>query len=117
MLLLCRNLLCRKLLQVSEYGPWFAQTWLGRKLLRFQGSFAETNAGSVGAFFGGLAVVCGGDAGWGILPWCYKFEAGSWKRVRSIDIKPLWLSGKSGENEKINEIERTQVHSPPRATS
>jgi hypothetical protein len=31
--------------------------------------------------------------------------------------KPLWLSGKVVKNEKINEIERTWVHSPPRATS
>jgi hypothetical protein len=29
----------------------------------------------------------------------------------------LWLSGKVVKNEKINEIERTRVHSPPRATS
>jgi hypothetical protein len=31
--------------------------------------------------------------------------------------EPLWLSGKVVKNEKINEIERTQVRSPPRATS
>jgi hypothetical protein len=32
--------------------------------------------------------------------------------------EPLWLSGKVVKNEKINEIERTQVCSPPpRATS
>jgi hypothetical protein len=31
--------------------------------------------------------------------------------------EPLWLSGKVVKNEKINEIERTRVHSPPRATS
>jgi hypothetical protein len=30
---------------------------------------------------------------------------------------PLWLSGKVVKNEKINEIERTRVRSPPRATS
>jgi hypothetical protein len=33
------------------------------------------------------------------------------------DGEPLWLSSKVFENEKINEIERTQVRSPPRATS
>jgi hypothetical protein len=31
--------------------------------------------------------------------------------------EPLWLSGKVVKNEKINEIERTRVRSPPRATS
>jgi hypothetical protein len=31
--------------------------------------------------------------------------------------EPLWLSGKVVKNEKINEIERTRVCSPPRATS
>jgi hypothetical protein len=31
--------------------------------------------------------------------------------------EPLWLSGKVVKNEKINEIERTRVGSPPRATS
>jgi hypothetical protein len=31
--------------------------------------------------------------------------------------EPLWLSGKVVENEKINEIERTRVRSPPQATS
>jgi hypothetical protein len=31
--------------------------------------------------------------------------------------EPLWLSGKVVKNEKINEIERTRVHSPPWATS
>jgi hypothetical protein len=31
--------------------------------------------------------------------------------------EPLWLSGKVVKNEKIKEIERTQVRSPPRATS
>jgi hypothetical protein len=31
--------------------------------------------------------------------------------------EPLWLSGKVVKNEKINEIQRTRVHSPPRATS
>jgi hypothetical protein len=30
--------------------------------------------------------------------------------------EPLWLSGKVVKNEKINEIERTRVCSPPRAT-
>jgi hypothetical protein len=30
--------------------------------------------------------------------------------------EPLWLSGKVVKNEKINEIERTRVRSPPRAT-
>jgi hypothetical protein len=29
----------------------------------------------------------------------------------------LWLSGKVVKNEKINEIERTRVHSRPRVTS
>jgi hypothetical protein len=29
--------------------------------------------------------------------------------------EPLWLNGKVVENEKINEIERTRVRSPPRA--
>jgi hypothetical protein len=31
--------------------------------------------------------------------------------------EPLWLSGKVVNNEKINEIERTRVRFPPRATS
>jgi hypothetical protein len=31
--------------------------------------------------------------------------------------EPLWLSGKVVKNEKMNEIERTRVHSPRRATS
>jgi hypothetical protein len=31
--------------------------------------------------------------------------------------EPLWLSGKVVKNEKINEIERTRVCYPPRATS
>jgi hypothetical protein len=31
--------------------------------------------------------------------------------------EPLWLSGKVVKNEKINEIERTRVCSPTRATS
>jgi hypothetical protein len=31
--------------------------------------------------------------------------------------EPLWLSGKVVKNEKINEIQRTWVCSPPRATS
>jgi hypothetical protein len=31
--------------------------------------------------------------------------------------EPLWLSGKVVKNEKINEIQRTRVRSPPRATS
>jgi hypothetical protein len=31
--------------------------------------------------------------------------------------EPLWLSGKVVKNEKINEIKRTWVRSPPRATS
>jgi hypothetical protein len=31
--------------------------------------------------------------------------------------EPLWLGGKVVKNEKINEIERTRVCSPPRATS
>jgi hypothetical protein len=31
--------------------------------------------------------------------------------------EPLWLSGKVMKNEKIKEIERTRVRSPPRATS
>jgi hypothetical protein len=31
--------------------------------------------------------------------------------------EPLWLSGKVVKAEKINEIERTRVRSPPRATS
>jgi hypothetical protein len=31
--------------------------------------------------------------------------------------EPLWLSGKVVKNEIINEIERTRVCSPPRATS
>jgi hypothetical protein len=31
--------------------------------------------------------------------------------------EPLWLSGKVVENEKINEIKRTRVRSPPQATS
>jgi hypothetical protein len=31
--------------------------------------------------------------------------------------EPLWLSGKVVKTEKINEIERTWVRSPPRATS
>jgi hypothetical protein len=31
--------------------------------------------------------------------------------------EPLWLSGKVVKNEKINEIERTRVRSPPLATS
>jgi hypothetical protein len=31
--------------------------------------------------------------------------------------EPLWLSSKVVKNEKINEIERTRVCSPPRATS
>jgi hypothetical protein len=31
--------------------------------------------------------------------------------------EPLWLSGKVVKIEKINEIERTRVRSPPRATS
>jgi hypothetical protein len=29
----------------------------------------------------------------------------------------LWLSGKVVKNEKINDIERTRVRSPPQATS
>jgi hypothetical protein len=33
------------------------------------------------------------------------------------NLEPLWLSGKVVKNEKINEIERTRVRSPPRATS
>jgi hypothetical protein len=32
-------------------------------------------------------------------------------------VEPLWLSGKVVKNEKINEIQRTRVRSPPRATS
>jgi hypothetical protein len=35
----------------------------------------------------------------------------------AINGEPLWLSGKVVKNEKINEIERTRVRSPPRATS
>jgi hypothetical protein len=31
--------------------------------------------------------------------------------------EPLWLSSKVVKNEKINDIERTWVRSPPRATS
>jgi hypothetical protein len=31
--------------------------------------------------------------------------------------EPLWLSGKVVKNKKINEIERTRVRSPHRATS
>jgi hypothetical protein len=31
--------------------------------------------------------------------------------------EPLWLSGKVVKKEKINEIERTRVRSPPWATS
>jgi hypothetical protein len=31
--------------------------------------------------------------------------------------EPLWLSGEVEKNEKINEIERPRVRSPPRATS
>jgi hypothetical protein len=31
--------------------------------------------------------------------------------------EPLWLSGKVVKDEKINEIERTWVRSPPQATS
>jgi hypothetical protein len=31
--------------------------------------------------------------------------------------EPLWLSGKVVKNEKINEIVRTRVRSPPQATS
>jgi hypothetical protein len=31
--------------------------------------------------------------------------------------EPLWLSSKVVKNEKIKEIERTRVRSPPRATS
>jgi hypothetical protein len=31
--------------------------------------------------------------------------------------EPLWLSGKVVKNDKINEIKRTRVRSPPRATS
>jgi hypothetical protein len=31
--------------------------------------------------------------------------------------EPLWLSGKVVKKEKINEIKRTRVGSPPRATS
>jgi hypothetical protein len=39
-------------------------------------------------------------------------------RVRSYGKgEPLWLSGKVVKNEKINEIKRTRVRSPPRATS
>jgi hypothetical protein len=34
-----------------------------------------------------------------------------------LNGEPLWLSGKVVKNEKINEIERTRAHSPPRATS
>jgi hypothetical protein len=30
--------------------------------------------------------------------------------------EPLWLGGKVVKNEKINEIERHRVSSPPRAT-
>jgi hypothetical protein len=31
--------------------------------------------------------------------------------------EPLWLSSKVVKNEKVNEIKRTRVRSPPRATS
>jgi hypothetical protein len=31
--------------------------------------------------------------------------------------EPLWLSGKVEKNEKINEIKRPRVRSPPQATS
>jgi hypothetical protein len=31
--------------------------------------------------------------------------------------EPLWLSGKVVKNENINELKRTRVRSPPRATS
>jgi hypothetical protein len=34
-----------------------------------------------------------------------------------LNGEPLWLSGKVVKNEKINEIERTRVRSPPRDTS
>jgi hypothetical protein len=39
--------------------------------------------------------------------------------TQKVDImgEPLWLSGEVEKNEKINEIERTRVCSPPRATS
>jgi hypothetical protein len=37
--------------------------------------------------------------------------------ISYIHGEPLWLSGKVVKNEKINDIERTQVRSPPRATS
>jgi hypothetical protein len=47
---------------------------------------------------------------------CFKyiFSKHFYERVQG---EPLWLSGKVVKNEKINEIERTQVRSPPRATS
>jgi hypothetical protein len=37
--------------------------------------------------------------------------------LRQTTGEPLWLSGRVVKNEKINEIERTRVRSPPRATS
>jgi hypothetical protein len=36
---------------------------------------------------------------------------------KHVTGEPLWLSGKVVKNEKINEIERTRVRSPPQATS
>jgi hypothetical protein len=39
------------------------------------------------------------------------------KLYKSHFGEPLWLSSKVVENEKINEIERTQVRSPPQVTS
>jgi hypothetical protein len=47
----------------------------------------------------------------------------SYEQIRPTKVtittrgEPLWLSGKVVKNEKINEIKRTQVRSPPRATS
>jgi hypothetical protein len=38
------------------------------------------------------------------------------KKLILIYREPLWLSDKVVKNEKKNEIERTRVRSPPRAT-